>query len=113
MPQKKYMVNSRNKGNDYERKLAQEFRDIWYSECCTSRFESKMMDDLGVDLMNTWKRYIQAKCYKNFSWAKVIETLKRMPEHEWKINTIFLKITNKWETVCMSKKDFYKLITKS
>lgn len=106
------MVNSRKKGNDYERKLAKEFRELWYEKCCTSRAESKIMDDAWVDLMFTDQRYVQAKCYKKFSWAKIIQTLKQMPNHKWKINTVFLKITNKGEMVCMSKKDFYRLIKK-
>lgn len=54
-------------------------------------------------------RYTQAKNYKNFSGAKVIKTLKEMPDHQGKVNVLFTKITNKGEFVAMNKSDFLKL----
>lgn len=103
------MTNARRKWHNYERQVVKDFKVIWFDRAATARMESLIMDHLWVDIVNTGMRYPQCKCYKNFSGAKVIETLKQMPEHQGKINTLFCKITNKGEFVAMSKSDFLKL----
>ena len=104
------MVNSRNKWNSYERKLMNEYKELWWEDCLTSRNESKRLDDAWIDLCYTDPLYIQAKNYTSFSWAKIIETIKWMLKHKTNFNILHLKITGKWEVVCMSKEDWYRLI---
>lgn len=46
------MANTnRTKGHDAERYYAQEFRDIGYDKCKTSRYGSRMHDDCAIDLI--------------------------------------------------------------
>ena len=112
------MVNSRAKWCDYERKIAIEMRELWFTDCLTSRAESKSLDDCWVDLVETGDYNFQLKCYTNFSVRKCIEVLKTMTERlvgrrqAKNTNIILVKIKSKGEVVVMSKKDFYKLITK-
>lgn len=51
-PIKKKRINSKNKGNKYERELAKIFRQELGLNCITSRAGSKMMDNCGVDFIN-------------------------------------------------------------
>ncbi len=107
------MVNSRNKGNSYERKLMNEYKEH-FPNCRTSRNESKLRDDQGVDLCNTGCFNIQAKAYKNFSWGQIIKTLKAMPVED-NYNLLHLKIDKpgeRWEVVCMDKADWYEIMDK-
>ena len=46
-------MKSRRKGHDYERQIRREYRELGWSNCETSRFASKMMDDRKIDLVNT------------------------------------------------------------
>jgi len=43
----------RDKGLNYERKIRRELINLGFSNCKTSRFESKMVDDQKVDLCGT------------------------------------------------------------
>lgn len=45
--------NSRKRGHDFERKVAQDLRDHGFNGVVTSRSESKSMDDKKVDLIDT------------------------------------------------------------
>ena len=45
--------NSRSRGNAYERRIAQELRDLGFTGVVTSRSESKRMDNAKVDLIDT------------------------------------------------------------
>ena len=47
-------IGARNKakGNEYERKIAQELRDLGFTGVVTSRSESKAMDNNKVDLID-------------------------------------------------------------
>lgn len=42
---------NRDKGNNYERKIAQELRDLGFSDVVTSRYASKETDDNKIDLV--------------------------------------------------------------
>lgn len=106
------MVNSRNKWNAYERKLMNEYQDLWFEDCLTSRNESKRLDDSWVDLAYTDPFNIQAKAYKNFSWWQIIKTLKNMPKDS-NFNILHLKIDKVWErgeVVAIDKKDWYEIL---
>lgn len=103
----KRKINARQKGHTYERKIAEEFRQLGYTECLTSRLESKRQDDLGIDLCHTGIWAVQCKAVEKL--GSYHDILKAMPKHE-RINVLFHKRNNKGETVTMSKDDFYIII---
>ena len=100
-------TNGRNKGNSYERKLAKEWREFGF-ETKTSRYESKMLDDMKVDLTNTGFFNIQAKAVERLS-PSYHEILDSMPKDN-NYNVIFHKRNRKGEVVVMTKDDFYELV---
>tara|TARA_R100001591_G_scaffold16558_2_gene22900 strand:- start:349 stop:693 length:345 start_codon:yes stop_codon:yes gene_type:complete len=102
------MPHSKNKGSAYERKLAKEFREFGFSKCKTSRFESKMLDDAGVDLTNTGVFNVQAKAVERLS-PSYHEILSNMPTDN-NYNVIFHKRNRKGEVVVMTKEDFYDIM---
>ena len=102
------MPHSKNKGSAYERKLAKEMREFGYVNCKTSRFESKMLDDAGVDLTNTGMFNIQAKAVERLS-PSYHEILASMPDGR-NYNLIFHKRNRKGEVVVMSKDDWYDIL---
>lgn len=100
-------MNQRVKGHAYERKLAKEFRDLGWIDCKTSRYESRMIDDLKVDLTNTKPFNIQAKAVERLgSYHKILDEMPKDTNY----NLIFHKRNNKGEVVVMSKDDFYELV---
>lgn len=61
---KKTGTYCRNKGHRYETKIAQELRNLGFTDVVTSRSESKSMDDKKVDLVDRSGKlpcYIQLK----------------------------------------------------
>lgn len=98
---------NRNKGNSYERTLAQEFRELGFDKCLTSRHASKLRDDECVDLVGTEPFNIQAKCWK--SAPSYHKTLASMPDEE-NYNVIFHKRPRQGEVVVMTKSDFYEIV---
>jgi len=96
-------MNSRNKGHAYERKIAQELRDLGYSECKTSRYESRALDDEKVDLTHTDPFNVQLKAVENLGSAH--NTLNEMPDDD-NINVVFHKRNRKGTIVSMTKEDF-------
>ena len=101
-------INARSKGNSYERKLAQEFRELGFEDCKTSRYESKMLDDMKVDLTNTGFFNVQAKAVERLT-PTYHDILESMPKDN-NYNVIFHKRNRKGETVTMSKDDFYDIV---
>jgi len=110
------MVNSRKKGNTYEVKLMNEYKDLGFKDCMTSRNESKATDDKWIDLCYTDPFNIQAKAYKSFWWAQILRELKNMTENTidhrlWtNYNLVHLKIDRMGELVCISKSDWYEIL---
>lgn len=100
------MINGRKKGHDFERKLAQTFREKGWEECLTARLESKRVDDSGVDLCFTKPFNVQAKNMQNLGSAH--KTLARMPK-DGNINLVFHKKTREGVIVCMTEEDFWRL----
>ena len=86
-------INAKAKGSAYERKLAKEFRDFGFEDCKTSRFESKMLDDLGVDLTHTGFFNVQAKAVEKL--GSYHDILASMPQDDNNYNTIFHKRNRK------------------
>ena len=102
------MINSRNKGNAYERKLAKMFREFGFENCRTSRYESKMLDDMKVDLTNTGIFNIQAKAVERLS-PTYHDILASMPQ-DTNYNLICHKRKNKGSIVVLPLKDFMELM---
>lgn len=118
------MVNARDKGNTYERKIMNELKELWFKDCKTSRYASKMLDDMKVDLTNTWDYNIQCKSVEALNLRDCIKIIHSMPNDN-KINVIFWKKKFKklqfkeikqqdfmWEYVIIKKKDFYNIMQK-
>ena len=100
-------INSRSKGTSYERKLAKEWREFGFNTK-TSRYESKMLDDMKVDLTNTGIFNIQAKAVERLS-PSYHDILDSMPKDN-NYNCIFHKRNRKGEVVVMTKEDFYDIV---
>jgi Holliday junction resolvase len=102
------MINGRNKGNAYERKIVRELKEIGFTDAVTSRSESKNADDAGVDILNTGGWAIQCKAVERglnlFDAMSHISRKYGTPVTFWKKN-------RKPELVVMYKEDFYNLIT--
>jgi len=106
------MINSKNKGNTYERKIMNELKTILNNPSIkTSRNESKTLDNKKVDLANVKQYNIQLKNTKNYmSLNKIQEILEVMPKD--KPNILFNKANYKTELVILTKEDFYRIINK-
>lgn len=102
------MAKGRNKGHQYERLLAKEFRELGFKNCKTSRYESKMLDDMKVDLTHTGFFNIQAKAVERLS-PTYHDILSSMPKDS-NYNLVFHKKNRKGDVVVMTKDDFYEII---
>jgi len=99
--------NSRAVGNAYERLIRRELIELGWDKCQTSRFASKMTDDMLVDFVNTHPFNFQAKRWK--SAPSYQEVLDNMPK-DGNCNVIIHKRPNKGEVVVMTKVDFYAIV---
>lgn len=102
-------MNSRAKGNQYELKITKKFNDLGWTEACSSRSESKRLDDAGVDICYTPPFNVQCKAVENLGSAH--NTLARMPKKG--INVVFHKKNRQGTVVSMSEEDFFTLIKTS
>lgn len=102
-------IKAREKGARFECSLADFFRSLGYSECVTSRSESKRLDDLGVDLCYTDPWQVQAKAVENLGSGHT--TLQKMPKTKGKINLLFHKKNYQGTIVSMTQQDFTKILT--
>lgn len=100
------MINGRNKGNAYERRLRKEFIDMGWTKCQTARYASKMVDDSKVDLCFVDPFNIQAKAIENS--VNYIKLLPQMPS-DCNYNIIIHKRDRK-EYAIMEKSTLYALI---
>ena len=117
---------ARDKGHRAERKYARIFRDLGYEDCQTSRYESKALDDVGIDLTNLpFNVQIKAGYARGLNISSVLkkikENLKTKFKNRAKNPTIVIhekdskKGIKRDEThtlVCMTFEDFKKLIKK-
>lgn len=99
--------NSRAVGCAYERQIRLELIELGWAECQTSRFASKMTDDMLVDFVNTKPLNIQAKRWSHAPAYQ--DVLGAMPQDE-NYNIIIHKKPHKGEVVVMEKSTFYELI---
>ena len=103
------MANTnRNKGHNYERQLVKDFKKLGFENCVTSRYGSKMLDDQGIDLMNTGDFAVQAKCYKrNPQYKKVLADMVVNPTD---VPIVFHKAPGGKEYCILHKEDMMELI---
>jgi hypothetical protein len=99
--------SARVKGHTFERDIAKKFRDAGWPECETSRFASKKMDDMKVDLVETKPFYVQCKAVENL--GPVHNVLAEMPKGQL-INIVFHKKSRQGTIVAMSEEDFWALL---
>jgi hypothetical protein len=97
----------RNRGNNYERQLAQEFRELGWHDCVTARAESRNTDSKKIDLCNTIPFSVQAKCKNKF--GNPTHVLMEMPQDS-NYNIVFTKVVSVGEFITMNKNDFYELL---
>ena len=101
-------INPRKKGHAYERDIRDFFIQLGWTDCVTSRLESKRADDAGVDLCFTSPFNVQAKAVENL--GSVHAVLLRMPLDD-NINVVFHKRNRQGTIVAMKQADFEKIIT--
>lgn len=97
---------SRTKGHNFERSLRQEFRELGFENCETSRYANRKLDDACVDLTDTGCFSVQAKAYKN--QPNFRKELDKMPQDS-NYNLIFHKKPYEKDIVVMYKEDFYEI----
>lgn len=113
------MGNQRARGNNYERKIVNELKEIGFKDVVTSRAESRNMDARKVDVFGkSLPIHIQCKTTKdNFKVADYYneneeffpgdKPLVIIHNKTKKVNTKFM---SQGEFVYLKKSDFYKLI---
>ena len=110
--------NSRSRGNAYERRIAQELRDLGFPGVVTSRSESKKMDNAKVDLIDTEHKL---KCLLQLKLTQATPNYFKIREECPIKDAPFCIIWNKTkqtdatyrsigEAVILDKDFFYKLI---
>jgi hypothetical protein len=104
---------NRTKGHNYERLLSNEFKDIGYENCTTSRYSSRLLDDCKVDLnipdFNIQAKNVRSGLIYGTIFDDITEALKvKMPERLNYITAIFHKKKSD-EFVVLKKEDFYIL----
>jgi len=107
------MRNNRTAGNNFERIIVRELKELGY-DVTTSRNESRKMDAMQVDIMGDIPYHIQCKNSKNK--PKYDKLLKEMPDD--KVPVVFHRQTHKagknfvtdGDFVIMRKEDFYEIL---
>lgn len=108
---------NKNRGNEYERKIAKELKELGFNTV-TSRSESKRTDDNKIDIIDLdsnlpcfiqLKRTIQTPNYLNIREESSVDNEKFViiwsKQEKKEVN-----ICSKGEIVLMDKKLFYELI---
>ncbi len=113
------MRNNRTAGNNYERKIVNELKDLGFSDTVTSRSESRNMDAKKVDVFGkSLPIHIQCKNTKdNFKIAdyyqeneKIFPDDKPVVIFHKKTKKVTSKFITQGEFVYLKKEDFYKLL---
>ncbi len=98
---------NRTAGHSFERETVLEFRELGWEKACTSRAESKNLDDAGVDICFTDPYSVQCKWTDK---APNFHTLLDSMPKDGKTNVVFHKRKHGGTVVVMKKEDFYKLV---
>jgi len=101
-------MNSKQKGNQFERHMAAILREKLWPECYTSRFMGSAWDDYnGIDLTGTPGFNIQLKALERA--PSYHEILNKMPQGQNK-NIIIHKKNNKGCLVVIGLDDFIRIL---
>lgn len=113
--------NNRTAGNNYERQIVNELKQLGFPEAVTARSESKNLDDQGVDICNTPGYHFQCKNSKTN--PKYTELLAAMPTTLYTKDDVYFpvilhkktkkagtKFIPQGEFAILKKEDFYKLL---
>lgn len=99
--------NARAKGNQYELATIKKLKELGWTEACSSRSESKRLDDKGVDICYTPPLNIQCKAVERLgSYHSILDS---MPDDK-NFNIIFHKRNRQGTVVAMTEEDFFKLL---
>ena len=101
-------INARKKGHAYELVVRDFFKDLGFTECVSSRSESKNLDDKGVDLVYTGPFWVQCKAVENL--GSIHNILAKMPKDN-KMNVVFHKKNRQGTIVAMEIETFKALAT--
>lgn len=112
--------NSKQRGNSYERRIAQELRDLGFQGVRTTREISKFLDDQKVDIIDTENKL---KCLLQLKLTQATPNYFKIREECPIKDAPFCVIWNKTkqtastfrsvgEVVLLDKDFFYKLIKK-
>lgn len=108
---RKPVLNSKEKGNRFERHCAAILRAELWPECYTSRFMGSAWDDYnGIDLTGTGNFQVQCKATERTPPYHKI--LAEMPQNE-KTNIVIHKRNNQASIVAMRLADFIKIVKTS
>lgn len=99
-------INSRAKGHKFELQLVKLFKELGWVNCCSSRSESKRLDDAGIDLCYTAPFSVQAKNVERL--GNYHEILESMPQNQ--CNLLFHKRNHKGTVVAMKQENFIELL---
>lgn len=98
---------SRTKGHAFERAIVNRLKEYW-PHACTSRAESKNLDDKGVDICYTDPFSVQCKAVEKLS-PGVHDILRSMPDDD-NYNVVAWKRNNKGTVICMELDDFMEIV---
>jgi hypothetical protein len=102
-------MNSKQKGNQFERQMAAILRDRIWPECYTSRFMGSAWDDYnGIDLTGTPGFNVQLKAVERLS-PGYHEILAKMRKDK-NTNIVIHKKNNRGAVVALEFDDFIKLV---
>lgn len=97
---------SRTKGHNFEREIRKKLKTI-FPKVETSRYSSREMDDLCVDLVDTAPFHFQCKAWK--SAPNLHQELKKMPD-DILFNVVMHKRPNQGTIVAMTLEDFIEIL---
>ena len=108
---------NRTAGNNFERKIVNELKELGFEDVVTSRAESRNMDNKGVDIFgHNFPYYIQCKNSKTYQKLHELITSELLPTD--KPTLVFQRKTRKANTkfvtegdyVSMKKEVFYEIL---
>jgi hypothetical protein len=105
------MASNRNRtaGNNFERLIVRELKELGYDDVVTSRSESKNMDDRGVDIFGqNFPYYIQCKNSKTYQKLHDLITSDKLPTD--KPTIVFQRKTRKVTTKFVTEGDYVSMI---
>lgn len=100
-------MNSRTKGHNFERAMAEVLREVW-PDCYTTRFKGTLWQDhCGIDLVGTQGYNVQLKAMERT--PAYHDILDYMPKGE-NVNIVIHKRNRKGSVVVMKLEDFMRVM---